>query len=231
MLKVKQLLLWLAELRANQHETSSVKQTASLKEIVLDIEKKSEPNGLTLMQLIDLFQDRSHPLIILFLSLPFIQPLPLFGLSAILGGVIFLSGLLMIFQVKPWLPGKFQQKMIQKSLVKSCTSTLIKVLNRTEKCIKPRFIFLSTSLPAKIFNGLLVMLFAFLLALPLPIPFTNSVPAYFLIMNAVGCLEEDGLLIGLSYLVAIAGVIFFMTLGVGAAEIMQMLLVKVQKYI
>ena len=158
-----------------------MKPAASLKEIILNIDKKSEPNGLTLKQLIELFQDRSHPLIILFLSLPFVQPLPLFGLSSILGGVIFLSGLFIIFRIKPWLPVRFQQKMIQKSLVKSCTSTLIKVLNRTEKYIKPRFTFLSTSLPAKIFNGLLIMLFAFLLALPLPIPFTNSVPAYFLI--------------------------------------------------
>ena len=208
-----------------------MKRAASLKEIILDIDKKSEPNGLTLEQLIDLFKNRSHPLIILFLSLPFVQPLPLFGLSSILGGVIFLSGLLMVLQAKPWVPVRFQQKIIQKSLVQSCTSTLIKVLNRTEKYIKPRFTFLSTSLPAKIFNGLLIMLFAFLLALPLPIPFTNSVPAYFLVMNAVGCLEEDGLLIGLSYLVAIAGIIFFITLGVGVAEIMQLLLVKVQKYI
>ncbi len=203
----------------------------TLKEIILDIEKKSEPNGLTLKQLVDLFQDRSHPLIILFLSLPFVQPLPLFGLSAILGGIIFMSGLFIIFQIKPWLPIRFQQKMIHKSLVQSCTSTLIKVLRHTEKYIKPRFTFLSTSLPAKIFNGLLIILFAFLLALPLPIPFTNSVPAYFLIMNAVGCLEEDGLLIGLSYLVAIAGVIFFLTLGVGIVEIMDIFLLKIQKYI
>lgn len=208
-----------------------MKPTASLKEIIHDIDKKSEPNGLTLKQLIELFQDRSHPLIILFLSLPFVQPLPLFGLSAILGGVIFLSGLLMTLQVKPWLPVRFQQKVIQKSLVQSCTSTLIKVLNRTERLIKPRLTFLSTSLFARIFNGSLIMLFAFLLALPLPIPFTNSVPAYFLIMNAIGNLEEDGLLISLSYLIAVAGIIFFYTLGLGAAEISSLILDKIHHYI
>lgn len=205
--------------------------TLSLKDIILEIDKKSDPHGLTLQQLIDLFQQRSHPLIILFLSLPFVQPLPLFGLSAILGGIIFLSGFFIIFQIKPWLPVRFQQKLIQKSLVQSCTSTLIKVLSRTEKLIKPRFTFLSTSAVAKIFNGLLIMLFAFLLALPLPIPFTNSVPAYFLIMNAVGALEEDGLLIGLSYLVAIAGIVFFITLGFGAVEILNLIMLKIQKYI
>ena len=210
---------------------NNVKSTVSLKEIILDIEKKSEPNGLTLKQLIDLFQNRSHPLIILFLSLPFVQPLPLFGLSSILGGIIFLSGLFMILKVKPWVPKRFHDKVIQKNLLQSCTSTLIKVLKRTEKLIKPRLIFLSTSTPAKIFNGLLIMLFAFLLALPLPIPFTNSVPAYFLIMNAIGNLEEDGFLILLSYAVAIAGVVFFYTLGLGAAEIMNLILFKIQKYI
>lgn len=208
-----------------------VNSVFTLKEIILNIEKKSEPNGLTLKQLIDLFQNRSHPLIILFLSLPFVQPLPLFGLSSILGAIIFLSGLLMIFQIKPWVPIRFHEKIINKNLLQSCTSTLIKVLSRTGKLIKPRFTFLSTSLPAKVFNGLLIMLFAFLLALPLPIPFTNSVPAYFLIMNAVGSLEEDGLLIGLSYLVAIAGVVFFVSIGVGAAEIMNLILFKIQKYI
>ena len=75
------------------------------------------------------------------------------------------------------------------------------------------------------------MLFAFLLALPLPIPFTNSVPAYFLIMNAIGNLEEDGLLISLSYLIAVAGIIFFYTLGLGAAEISSLILDKIHHYI
>lgn len=46
---------------------------------------------------------------------------------------------------------------------------------------------------------ILLILNSILLALPLPIPFSNALPAWMIFFQALGHLEEDGFFIVLSY--------------------------------
>jgi len=64
---------------------------------------------------------------------------------------------------------------------------------------------------------------ALALLLPLPIPFTNSFPAWTILLLAGGLLERDGIAILLGYVVAAAGVLYFMFLGGAAAELVEAL--------
>ena len=49
-------------------------------------------------------------------------------------------------------------------------------------------------------NGLLIMLAALLLMLPLgAIPFTNAMPAWAILLLAIGMLQRDGLFVALGY--------------------------------
>lgn len=198
----------------------------SLRESVLHLLQLSKPNGLTVQNMIEAFGSRSHALLILFFSLPFIQPMPMFGLSTPLGLGMALLGLFMAMNKAPWLPKKFANKMIPYPLIESCCTTLAKILKKTEKVIKPRFDRWVTSRSAKFLDGCLIAMFGVLLALPLPIPFSNSVPAYFLIVNAIGWLERDGAVLIFSYLIAAFGVVFFIGLGGGIYEAIELLKVK-----
>jgi hypothetical protein len=190
----------------------------SLREAVLKLLEISKPNGLSVQNMIQAFGSRSHAFLILFFSLPFIQPLPMFGLSTPLGLGIALLGVLMAMKKSPWLPKRFAQKIIPFNLIQSCCNTLAKILGKTEKLIKPRLDHWVNLRTTKILDGFLIALFGVLLALPLPIPFSNSVPAYFLVMNAIGWLERDGVVLILSYIIAIFGIIFFFALGGGIFE-------------
>ena len=187
----------------------------SLKDAITLVRKKSEPNGIYVKDIVDAFGTRSHAFMILFFCLPFIQPLPMMGLSTIFGGIIILLSIFMALGKPPWLPKKFMEKHIQHKLVESSCGALLKLLSKTEKLIRPRFNFWLPLVPVRVFHAFLLGFFAFLLALPLPIPFSNSIPAYFLVLHAIGLLEDDGALIILSY------IIFFASLGMGATEFIE----------
>ena len=58
-------------------------------------------------------------------------------------------------------------------------------------------------------NAILIAFMAFLLALPVPLPFTNTLPAYTIILLAASMMEEDGVLIWLGYGVATGALAYF----------------------
>lgn len=179
------------------------------------------PQGLSVDQMIHAFGIRSHSFLIVMFSLPFVQPFPLFGLSTPLGLCIAVLGVLMAFDKPPWLPKKMTQKMIPLQLIENCTRVLNKILTKTEFFIKPRWNWWFEIKASKYIDGFLIALYGILLALPLPIPFTNSIPANFLIFNAIGRLERDGVVIMLSHIFAVGGIIFFIAIGGGIVELVQ----------
>jgi len=61
---------------------------------------------------------------------------------------------------------------------------------------------------------------ALVLLLPLPIPFTNSFPAWAILLLAAGLLERDGLFILGGYVVFAAGVFYFIFLGEATAALL-----------
>lgn len=198
----------------------------SLLTAVKTVQHKADPDGLYVEDVLATFGSRSHAFLILFFSIPFIQPIPLLGLSTPFGLAIMTLGIFLSLNKRPWLPKKILRKHIQPKLVASCCSTLIKFLNKTEKWIRPRYGNFVTANSTRVVNGVLIAIFAIFLALPLPVPFSNSIPAYFLILNALSWLEGDGRLLIVSYIVAIAGFVFFAGLGVGAVEIWDWFVIK-----
>lgn len=193
----------------------------SLKQAVVTVQHKADPDGLFVEDLIATFGARSHGLLIIFFSAPFLQPIPLLGLSTPLGLIIAVLGIFLALEKKPWLPQKLLRKHLSAKLIISCCHFLVKLLNKSEKFIKPRYGNFSSMKLITILNGILVTIYALQLSLPLPIPFSNSVPAYFLVINAIGWLEKDGLVLLLSYAIAIAGFVFFVGVGVGSVELFE----------
>ncbi len=194
----------------------------SLKEATLTLEHKAHPDGLYIEDILATFGNRSLAACVLFFSLPFIQPIPLLGLSTPVGFILMTFGFLIMFKKPFWLPKKILRKHLPAKIVISCCKFLIKVLNKTEKLIKPRLPTWTSRRFTQILNGSLIVIFAFFLSLPLPIPFSNVIPGWFLLTNAIGELEEDGLVMWISYGIALLGFCFFIGLGVGLQEVLKM---------
>jgi hypothetical protein len=72
-------------------------------------------------------------------------------------------------------------------------------------------------------HAFVILLAALALLLPLPIPFTNSFPAWVILLLAGGLLERDGIFILAGYVVFVLGVLYFVFLGEAATQLVQAL--------
>ena len=92
-----------------------------------------------------------------------------------------------------------------------------------EKISNPRGKLSSKRYVLKI-NAVVNIILAFLLFLPLPIPFTDFVPATSMLLLAVSTLEHDSYLMILGYVAAILTVIYFSSVGYVGIEIIRLTL-------
>jgi hypothetical protein len=99
-----------------------------------------------------------------------------------------------------------------------------KLLRFFEKLLRPRLTFLTDTPLLVQLHAVLMLLAALALLLPLPIPFSNSFPAWAILLMAAGLLERDGLFILAAYVVFTGGVFFFIFLGEAAVSLVQTLL-------
>jgi hypothetical protein len=206
---------------------SSATENFSLRQAALTLKHKASPDGLYVEDIVATFGHRSPSLCIIFFTVPFLQPIPLLGLSTPFGFLLVLMGYLMLAGKPLRLPRKFMRKHVSEKIVLSSCRILLKILDRAERFFKPRFEWWTLNPSSHKLNGALTMIYAFLLALPLPVPFTNAFPAWFLIINAIGEVEEDGLLMFISYGIGISTIIFFFAVGLGANEIFAILKARI----
>jgi len=153
-------------------------------------------------------------MLLALLSLPFLIPVPLVGISTLLNVGSFLLGMqLGLGFARPWLP----QRLVGLQLSPAITTKLLENLNRLlrplERLIQPRLeVLLLNSLSRRLI-GLCIAWCAALSALPLPIPFTNKVPALAMLFLSVGMIEFDGILILIGYATVVATTVLFAALG------------------
>lgn len=176
--------------------------------------------AVTLREVIYTLQGRAYLLLVLLLALPFITPIPLPGLSTPFGLAILLIAARLSLGQKPWLSMKLQRKELPAGFLRKLFAVAERVLRFLEKFLRPRLTFVTdTPLLAQL-HAVLMLVAALALLLPLPIPFTNSFPAWTILLLAAGLLERDGLFILGGYLVFIAGVFYFIFLGEATATLL-----------
>lgn len=178
--------------------------------MVEKLEKRvSRERGLTLEELMTALEGKGHAAMITVLSLPFSQPIQIPGLSVPFGIVLFYSGLRIAFAQQPWLPGWLLMKKIPPATAMGLLEGMRKVARMTEKILHPRWAFLCRRPALHRLHGVLVAFLSILLALPLPIPFSNMLAAVPILLLSLALLEDDGWFLLAGYLAAIPCILFF----------------------
>lgn len=174
---------------------------------------ESQSRSLTLQEIFSLLGEKGHLILILFLSVPFLQPMPLVGLSTPLGLLIVIVGYYFLIEKPPWLPKKFAHLTVPQEVLRKTIELILKIWKFLEKILSPRWPRLHDSHFFRVINFGLMAISAMLLALPLPVPFTNTVPTVAIVLNVIGQLEEDGVVIFVSFLSFLFSIAFFTSLG------------------
>lgn len=168
--------------------------------------------GLSLRQIVETLRGRGFDVLVIILVLPFCQPIPLPGLSTPFGLALMFFGFRIALRQRPWLPDWLLRREISYETLAKIVTTATAVAKRLEKVIHPRLRFVKHWWSFNALNGWTIASSAFLLMLPLPIPFSNTIPAWSILLLSLGMMEEDGAVIVLGYLMAGAAWTYIATL-------------------
>lgn len=177
---------------------------------LLDETRGQDP---TFKLIIEHLAKRGLAAVLILLVLPFCLPIQIPGLSTIFGIILMFIGLRISFGHRTWIPKAILEKKVSHHTLEKISSTAIKVTNKIRFLTSTRLVFLVQNPILHIFHGIAIAILSFLLALPLPIPFTNLFAAFPILAFGLGLLEDDGVMIIIAY------VLFFLCIAVFASLI------------
>lgn len=199
-----------------QNEESEL-QTESLGEKIELIIEKLPPTDVTLVEIMDIVGADSLMLLTIILSLVFLVPVSIPGVSTVFGTGILLIGITRLFSRKLWLPKAVANRKLSAVKLRAGFKRALVWFRRLEKISRPhRLPGLTSGRFMAPLNNLLFILAAILLMAPFGfIPFSNTLPAIALIFLSVGMMQKDGGSILLGYLANIATIVYFAFLIAG----------------
>ena len=164
-------------------------------------------NGKTkISELMEDFHENGILLALIFFALPVAIPLPYPpGFTTIMGiPLIILSIQMIMGSKKVRLPEKINNYSLKNSTLKKISDKIVPIIEAIEKHVKPRLSF-ARSVYCEQFVGLACLIAS--IAVAIPLPFTNAIPALGITVMSLGLLNRDGIIIIAGLSVATIGVI------------------------
>ena len=149
---------------------------------------------MTLGDLVNFLHERGFGILIFLFALPMAVPLPVPpGINLLFATpLLFLTFQLIYGAKQPWLPKKIRSKHFSKTAFDKIIVQAEPWLNRLNWFIRPRLGFITQGWISHLVG---VFGFLFALCICIPIPMTNTVPSFAILLMAVGLLMRDGLAI------------------------------------
>jgi hypothetical protein len=205
-----------------QSSAADAIQPSHLSEDLEALRAASAGKPLTVEELQAALKGRGVAMLLLLLSLPFcIIPVP--GLSGPFGIAVVFIGIRIALGQKPWLPKVIRQRNISAPQLVKVLSGGIRFARVMEKLVRPRMHFLHDWPGAMNLIGLGIVSGGLLLLLPLPIPFSNMVPAWAVVLLTAGMMERDGLTVLLGHAMTLVSWTFIILAWLFGAKGFQMI--------
>lgn len=147
---------------------------------------------VTLNWILEQLHETAFGLFLLILALPCCIPF-LYGIPQIVAlPLMFVSAQILVGRKTPWLPRKLGARSVTGESLENLAMKASPWLRRIERLSRPRLSVL-TQEPMDRLVGLALVLFS--ASILVPLPGTNTVPGFAVVVVAMGLLQRDGLLV------------------------------------
>jgi len=153
------------------------------------------------------FGDKGFGLFLAILALPSALPVPASGYSTPFGVLMVLLGSqLVIGRERPWLPERALNASVSQSFARKIFGAAARILKWTEILVRPRMRWINARAGQAFMGGVVVFMGALMI---LPIPMTNTFPAFVIFMLGVALTEDDGLIALAALVVGVLAAAFY----------------------
>lgn len=200
---------------------------ASLREQLAAVIDNLPADRATLGELLDTFGDEGLLLLTILLTLVFLIPVSIPGVSTVFGAAILLVGISLLIGKPLWLPNRIRHKSLPADKLRPGLQAGMRWVQRMERISRPhRLPALADGRGIALVNHLAFILAALLLMAPFGfVPFSNTLPALALLLYAIGFMQRDGGAVLLGHLANLGTIVYFAILigggGVAIREALQ----------
>jgi hypothetical protein len=182
--------------------------------VLFEVIRTMPAEGLTLRGILERLGDRGLLMLCMVLTIPFLLPVSIPGSSIPFGVLIALIAVGLVTHRAPWLPNRLMNRRLARGHVVPMLEKGARLFARLERLIHPRLLPLTHGPTVGRFNGILLGLTGLLMMAPLPLPLSNTLPAYGVLFLALGSVERDGYVVLAGYLMVLLTVGYFGAVGV-----------------
>ena len=170
--------------------------------------------AVTLREILKLIGEQGLLLICAVLTVPFLLPVSIPGVSTVFGLAIILISIGITANRQPWLPRQIMDRPIDSGKLVATLRKGADLVRRIETVICPRLTALTGGAAINRFNGLMLILGGGLLRFPLGlVPFSIALPAFALLFLCIGMSQRDGLFVLAGYATTLATIVYFSLLA------------------
>lgn len=210
-----------------QSKTEGVRAHASLGEqLAAVIERLPQDGTLTLSDLLAQLGEEGMLVVSILLTLVFLIPVSIPGVSTVFGAVILLVGISRLSGRPLWIPRRLACRELPTERLRPALVGGMAWVRRLERISRPYRLrgLVEGRLPA-LFNNLVFILAAVLLMAPFGfVPFSNTLPALALLAYAIGFIQRDGGAVLLGHLATLGTIAYFgVLIGGGGLAIRELL--------
>lgn len=202
---------------ATDQPTDYPDTSAPLSVVLLRLAQDTTRKRIAVGDLLRALGDRALGALIFIFAVPNVIPVPP-GVSTVLGAPLLFLSVQLMFGLRPWLPALVAKRSISREDLATLVRRVVPWLARAEKLLRPRVRVLAGP-PAEYLVGLVCLLLACILVLPIPLG--NALPALAISLMALGVLERDGLWVlgGLVAAVVSVAVVYGVVLAMAKAAL------------
>lgn len=188
-------------------------------DVLEDAVRLYQTDTVSVHELMQALHERGFGILLIIFVLPNCVPVPAPGLVSLTAfPLFFIAAQLAYGRDYPWLPGWIGRRTIRRTLLARIVEKAAPVMKKIEKLLRVRLSFASSDTGERII-GMFCLLFTACIAIPLP--WTNLIPGWGILVMALGLLSRDGIIIVLGTLIGLAGTAItggILIFGMGAVK-------------
>ncbi|MEL7345749.1 MAG: exopolysaccharide biosynthesis protein [Pseudomonadota bacterium] len=167
-------------------------QDAAISERLWLLAQEAAGQPVSLGWILDHLNERAFGLFLLVLALPCCIPF-LYGIPQVVAlPLMFVSAQILMGRTTPWLPTRLAARTVSADALTRLAERAQPWLRRIETLSRPRLGAL-TRAPADRILGLCLVVFS--ASILVPLPGTNTVPGFAVVLISMGLLQRDGILV------------------------------------
>lgn len=201
-------------------QRKNIEMTAA--ESIEHVIKNLSGDVVTLREIINVIGREGMLVFCIFLTLPFMVPVSIPGISTLFGLAIGLIGLGIMTHRPPWLPDRLIRKKFPAHRLRLALEKGTIWIHRLERISRPSISVLTHGSGMARINGMMLITGALLLMAPFGlIPFSNTLPGLAILFLATGVLQRDGRSVLLGYMTLVLTALYFSFLLRGGIAFLQ----------